>query len=142
MPLARAELLGRQGTFLRRQGDLRAARAAFSAAHQIGEACGSGLVTQMAATELRRAGGRVRKRKRPENGLTARQSEVAELASKGCTNFEIANRLGIKRKTVEHHLEAVFSTWGLNSRRELMNKVFAGEISFAPADDRGSQPSD
>jgi DNA-binding CsgD family transcriptional regulator len=142
MPLAKAELLGRQGAFLRRQGDLRSARAAFTAAHQIGEACGSGLVTSMAATELRRAGGRVRRRKRPDNGLTTRQSEVAELASQGCTNFEIANRLGIKRKTVEHHLEAVFSTWGLNSRRELMRKVFSGEISFARSDDRGSETPD
>jgi DNA-binding CsgD family transcriptional regulator len=139
LPLARAELLGRQGVFLRRQGDLRAARAALSSAHQIGVTCGSGLVTSMAATELRRAGGRVRRRKRPENGLTQRQSEVAELASQGCTNFEIANRLGIKRKTVEHHLEAVFSTWRLNSRRELMSKVFSGEISFDSADNPESE---
>ena len=77
MALAKAELLLRQGTFLRRAGDLRAARGALSNAHQIGEACDSELVTAVAAKELRRAGGRVRRSKRPDNGLTVRQSEIA-----------------------------------------------------------------
>jgi ATP/maltotriose-dependent transcriptional regulator MalT len=40
-------------------------------------------------------------------GLTARQAEVLELLAEGLTNTEIADRLFISHRTVEHHVSAV-----------------------------------
>ena len=41
--------------------------------------------------------------------LTARQSTILNLLSKGYTNFAIAEALGIDVKTVEHHLNTVYA---------------------------------
>lgn len=51
--------------------------------------------------------------------LTARQVEIAKLAARGCTNREIAARLGISPNTVRNHLAAAFAQLGINSRGEL-----------------------
>jgi DNA-binding CsgD family transcriptional regulator len=50
-------------------------------------------------------------------GLTARQVEVARLVAEGCSNAEIAKRLFISHKTVEHHISALFAKLGVESRR-------------------------
>jgi DNA-binding CsgD family transcriptional regulator len=130
MPLAYSDMLVQRGAFLRRSGDMTGARAVLSKAHRIAERCGSGQIEQMARTELRLAGGRLRHKQTAWHGLTPRQTEVARLASGGRSNYEIANELSIKRRTVEHHLEAVYAAWGISSRRELMRKVLSGEIDF------------
>lgn len=39
--------------------------------------------------------------------LTARQFEVAQLVSRGLTLEEVAHALGISRRTVDHHAEAL-----------------------------------
>ena len=44
-----------------------------------------------------------------ENGLTKRQLEVLELASRGYSNLEIAQVMGISRRTVSYHLKAIKS---------------------------------
>lgn len=49
-------------------------------------------------------------------GLTNRQVEVLELISGGLSNAEIADRLFISKKTVEHHVSAVYSKLGVDSR--------------------------
>lgn len=56
-------------------------------------------------------------------GLTVRQAEVLELAAVGMTNAEIATRLFVSRKTVEHHMSAVFSKLGVSSRREAAERA-------------------
>jgi DNA-binding NarL/FixJ family response regulator len=50
--------------------------------------------------------------------LTKRELQVLELVVEGKTNQEIAVALGISDKTVEKHLEAVFSKLGVASRVE------------------------
>jgi DNA-binding NarL/FixJ family response regulator len=50
--------------------------------------------------------------------LTPRQLEVAALLIEGLTNAEIADRLFVSPKTVDHHVSAVLAKLGAASRRE------------------------
>ena len=49
-------------------------------------------------------------------GLTARQLEVLRLVVAGRSNAEIAAELFLAKKTVEHHVSAVFAKLGVDSR--------------------------
>ncbi len=51
-------------------------------------------------------------------GLTSRQADVLDLLSAGMTNGEIADRLVISVRTVDHHVAAVLAKLGVRSRRE------------------------
>ena len=51
--------------------------------------------------------------------LSPREREVAELAARGLTNREIAERLVITEKTASHHVSAILTKLGLGSRVEL-----------------------
>ncbi len=49
-------------------------------------------------------------------GLTTRQLEVLALMTSGLNNAEIAERLFISKKTVEHHVSAILSKLGASTR--------------------------
>ncbi|MFD1369614.1 ATP-binding protein [Actinoplanes sichuanensis] len=49
-------------------------------------------------------------------GLTARQAQVLELLADGLSNADIAARLTLSVKTVEHHVSAVLNKLGVTSR--------------------------
>ena len=51
-------------------------------------------------------------------GLTARQVEILRLVATGLSNAEIARRLVVSTRTVDHHVSAVFAKLGVHSRRE------------------------
>ncbi len=59
--------------------------------------------------------------------LTAREREVATLASQGVSNQEIARRLVLSVRTVETHLARVYDKLGINSRGALRD-VLTGEL--------------
>ena len=56
-------------------------------------------------------------------GLTGRELEVADLLASQLTNHEIAERLYISAKTVDHHVSAVLGKLGVSSRREAARRV-------------------
>ncbi len=52
--------------------------------------------------------------------LTNRQREVLELLVEGASNQEIADRLYVSKKTVEHHVSAVYSKLAVSDRPSAM----------------------
>jgi DNA-binding CsgD family transcriptional regulator len=55
--------------------------------------------------------------------LTGRQIEVLSLLSEGLSNGEIADRLFISKKTVEHHVSAVFAKLGTTTRAKAIARA-------------------
>ena len=49
-------------------------------------------------------------------GLTERQLEVLGLIVTGASNTEIADHLFLSKKTVEHHVSAIYSKLGVDTR--------------------------
>ena len=67
---------------------------------------------------VRRLGGGPRPGVRREAVLTDREEEVFELLGAGLTNRQIAERLFLSVKTVEHHVSRVLGKLGLKTRAE------------------------
>ncbi|MFJ6900915.1 LuxR C-terminal-related transcriptional regulator [Streptomyces hokutonensis] len=65
----------------------------------------------------------------PAAHLTAQQLMVARMAADGATNREIAVRLALSPRTIDHHLRGVFSRLGIRSRIELVRLLAEGEAS-------------
>ena len=51
--------------------------------------------------------------------LTSRESEVVRLVAEGLSNEQIANRLYLSKRTVEHHVGNILGKLDLTSRAQL-----------------------
>jgi DNA-binding NarL/FixJ family response regulator len=65
-------------------------------------------------------------------GLTPRELEVLALVGEGLRNAEIAARLVVSRKTVDHHVSAILRKLGVRSRREAVGA--AARLGITPKD--------
>lgn len=67
---------------------------------------------------LKAAGHRVRRRAGLPGGLTPREVDVVVQLARGRSNPEIAELLGVSRRTVTSHLEHVYTKLGVSGRTE------------------------
>jgi DNA-binding CsgD family transcriptional regulator len=72
------------------------------------------------AAELRAAGETpARPPEQPADTLTSQQMRIAELVAGGATNREVAAKLFLSPRTVDHHLRNIFTRLGIRSRVDL-----------------------
>jgi DNA-binding NarL/FixJ family response regulator len=57
--------------------------------------------------------------------LSSREREIARLAVEGLTNRAIADKLVLSKRTVENHLQRVYTKLGVSSRVDLGNAMGA-----------------
>jgi DNA-binding NarL/FixJ family response regulator len=82
------------------------------------EALGAVRDADAAAALMRSLGAKSRAGPRATSLLTRRELEVVRLLEEGLSNREIAERLFISPKTVEHHLSRIYSKLGVRTRTE------------------------
>ncbi|WP_448317407.1 helix-turn-helix transcriptional regulator [Streptomyces sp. CO7] len=119
---ARTQLL--YGKWLRRRRRPREARGRLRDALQIFDRCGARVWADQARAELRANG---EAPAAPQDGvlsrLTPQQQRIARCVAGGDTNREVAQRLSVSTRTVDHHLRNIFAVLGVRSRVELARMV-------------------
>lgn len=121
-----AKALVAQGTALRLARRPTDAREPLQRGLELALACGVPPLAERARTELQAAGLRPRVEALSGAGaLTASERRVADLATGGRTNKDIAQMLYVTPKTIEVHLSSVYRKLGIRSRRELAGALAA-----------------
>ena len=92
-------------------------------AHEQLRSLGAAPAVSIVARRLRELGERVPRGPRPKTrenpaGLTARELEVLELLAEGMRNAEIAERLVVSPRTVDHHVSAILRKLDVRTRGE------------------------
>ena len=126
------------------RSDPHGAAAAYRRVADRAETAGAKTVRRLADQGLRSLGERPWRRgpsSVPTGGLSAlseREREVADLVALGASNPEIAARLFLSRKTVEHHVSNALAKLGLHSRAELAAQV--GRVTRGTDQQDGAPP--
>ncbi|MEV0254565.1 LuxR C-terminal-related transcriptional regulator [Streptomyces sp. NPDC050732] len=124
------------GQHLRRRRRTREARGPLRDALVAFERCGARAWADRSRGELRAAGEAVGVAvavagepgpRGPLDALTPQQQRIARHVAEGATNREVAVRLSVSHRTVDHHLRNVFAALGVRSRVELSRLLAGGE---------------
>ena len=70
--------------------------------------------------------------KQNASGLTTREVEVLGMLSEEMSNREIAGRLHLSEKTVDHHVAAILAKLGVSNRRQAVRAAAATSASRSP----------
>jgi len=73
-----------------------------------------------------------------QKGLSNRESEVAELVTKGMSNKEVANQLFVTEKTVKFHLTNIYKKMNVKSRAQLIVWCLP-HIGFVEKEERAAE---
>ena len=115
------------GAALRKASRRRDAREPLRRGVDLARRCEADALVRFGLEELATAGARPRRRAHSgADALTTRERQVAQLASEGASNREIAERLVITLKTVEWHLRQSYRKLGIESRRDLLSAFNGG----------------
>ena len=128
MPFERARTRLARGQVHRRAGQRRRAREDIGAALETFQSLGAAAWAARAGQELGRIGGR----SPTGSALTASELAVAELASAGRSNREIAAELVVSIRTVESQLSAAYRKLDIQSRAQLAAALAASGGATAP----------
>jgi DNA-binding CsgD family transcriptional regulator/tetratricopeptide (TPR) repeat protein len=116
-------------------------------AHAIFERLGARPAAAIAAQRLRELGARgIPRGPRPATranpaNLTTRELEILPLLGAGCRNAEIAKRLFLSPKTVDHHVSSILSKLGVRSRGDAAAAANRLNLPFIVDQDRESIPA-
>jgi DNA-binding CsgD family transcriptional regulator len=130
-----ARTLYEHGALLVRADRRREGRPILREAVELASACGARALTAEATAQLRAGGGRrPRLRQAGVDALTPAERRVAQRATRGLTNREIAQELFVTEKTVEAHLGRAYRKLGIRSRWQLASALArsGAEGSSAP----------
>ena len=124
MPFERARTLLVLGQVQRRQRLKQAAADTFAEALREFERIGAALWADRARDEL----GRTKPAAPQKPTLTASEQRIAELATSGMTNRDVAATLYVSLKTVEANLTQIYRKLGIRSRAQLAAMLASGEL--------------
>lgn len=107
--------------WLRRERRRQAAREQLEAAHAAFTMMGAHGLAERFEHELLAVGANSTRQRSYEQGdrLSVQEARIAELASQGMSNVDIAAAMFISRSTVDYHLRKIFRKLGISSRTKL-----------------------
>ncbi|MFJ9036360.1 LuxR C-terminal-related transcriptional regulator [Streptomyces sp. NPDC102406] len=135
----RARTADLHGQWLRRARRPARARVLLRDALVAFERCGATVWAARTAAELRATGDATKETAGQRElldalaELTPQQWRIAHCVAEGATNREVASRLSVSPRTVDHHLRNVFARLGVRSRVELARLVDRAERSATPS---------
>jgi DNA-binding CsgD family transcriptional regulator len=137
---ARLELataLVAHGQLLRRAGQPSDSRDPLREGYELARLCGAQPLAETARTELRASGVRLRREALTGvDSLTASERRVADLAARGLSNAEIAQRQFLTVKTIEGHLSRAYRKLDISNRADLPRALTGKD----KGDGQGSSP--